>query len=234
MHPDNVRGRGPDISCYRYVWSAARLPSRMRKISCSRGWKEPRTVPGLREQFLRPDHPLRHRHSVWALDYAGRALVASHGLVLGGHAQEVLPAQRELAVAVSVHDEAYHVTHRQTLGALPVALAAHAAKVRTNLFQPGGQDLLVRVGELLRHYAEVLLQLIDVRHARDRGGDRWVLDRPLERGGGESGRPWRRGGAAAPGLSHHLHGHQTHARSEEHTSELQSTCNLVCRHLLDN
>src|ERR1039458_1115606 len=165
----------------------------MRKRSCSRGWKESRTVPGLREQFLRPEHPLRHRHSVWALDYAGRALVASHGLVLGGHAQEVLPAQRELAVAVSVHDEAYHVTHWQTLGALPVALAAHAAEVRTNLFQPGGQDLLVGISELLRHHAEVLLQLVDVRHARDRGGDGGVLDDPLERGGREIGRPWGRG-----------------------------------------
>src|ERR1039458_1845559 len=139
----------------------------MRKISCSRGWKEPRTVPGLREQFLRPDHPLRHRHSVWALDYAGRALVASHGLVLGGHAQEVLPAQRELAVAVSVHDEAHHVTHRQTLGALPVALAAHAAEVRTDLFQPGGQYLLVGVGELLRHHTEVLLQLRSEEHTSE-------------------------------------------------------------------
>src|SRR5256885_12902631 len=29
------------------------------------------------------------------------------------------------------------------------------------------------------------------------------------------------------------HGHGAHARSEEHTSELQSPCNLVCRLLLE-
>src|SRR2546426_9436521 len=55
----------------------------------------------------------------------------------------------------------------------------------------------------------------------------------------------RLGGEDADGLAlvHHVHGgevtavaHPTHAalrRSEEHTSELQSPCNLVCRLLLE-
>src|SRR5688500_20384504 len=41
-------------------------------------------------------------------------------------------------------------------------------------------------------------------------------------------------GVAASGALHHtLTGHGGSARSEEHTSELQSPCNLVCRLLLE-
>src|SRR5205807_9655856 len=36
-----------------------------------------------------------------------------------------------------------------------------------------------------------------------------------------------------PDAAHGVRGHQHAARSEEHTSELQSPCNLVCRLLLE-
>src|ERR1035441_7008745 len=101
----------------------------------------------------------------------GGALAAFHSLVLGGHALEVLPAERELAVAIGVHHEAHHVGYRQTLGTLPGTRAAHAAEVGSNFFQAGGEDLLVGVGERLRHDGEVLLQLVDVGHAGDGSGD---------------------------------------------------------------
>src|ERR1039457_7306604 len=42
-----------------------------------------------------------------------------------------------------------------------------------------------------------------------------------------SGRNWRPSHRRSPGQGHWL------ARSEEHTSELQSPCNLLCRLLLD-
>src|SRR5256885_9637046 len=38
---------------------------------------------------------------------------------------------------------------------------------------------------------------------------------------------------AAGFARHRRHHHDRHARSEEHTSELQSPCNLVCRLLLE-
>ncbi len=53
-------------------------------------------------------------------------MVASHGLLLRRHALEVLPAERELAVAVGIHHEAHHVRPRQTLGHCP----AHVPHMR--------------------------------------------------------------------------------------------------------
>src|SRR5256885_2572625 len=67
-----------------------------------------------------------------------------------------------------------------------------------------------------------------------------------EEGDGRAGRGWERPGAVyqrplGPGKLR-LHrdlgrsdrvGEQTEGRSEEHTSELQSPCNLVCRLLLE-
>ncbi len=70
-------------------------------------------------------------------------------LMLGGHALEVLAAQRELAVAVGVHDEAHHVRHRQPLRALAIALPAHTAEVRADFLQTRYQNLGVVVGEAL-------------------------------------------------------------------------------------
>ena len=72
----------------------------------------PHRYSRLREEFLGAHHAFRDGHTVRALDGTGRALVASHGLVLGRHALEVLPAEGELAIAVRVHDEAHHVSHR--------------------------------------------------------------------------------------------------------------------------
>ena len=75
------------------------------------------------------------------MNRAGRAVAASNIPVLGRHAQEVLPAQAELAVAVRVHDETHHIGDRQAFGALALALAARAAEVRPDFFQPGRQTL---------------------------------------------------------------------------------------------
>src|SRR2546426_9285095 len=55
-----------------------------------------------------------------------------------------------------------------------------------------------------------------------------LLTCPLRRGGG--GRWLVQDQPVEPELSHRLH---ELARSEEHTSELQSPCNLVCRLLLE-
>src|SRR5256885_6307564 len=58
---------------------------------------------------------------------------------------------------------------------------------------------------------------------------------PLRHGRAEHGGGvrLRRGGAPAPGCSLALHAPHARGRSEEHTSELQSPCNLVCRLLLE-
>src|SRR2546426_5818259 len=69
--------------------------------------------------------------------------------------------------------------------------------------------------------------------SRDRrGGDRQPRVR-LDRG--HAARPDGRGALSLPrGEYHRFGGHREEAiRSEEHTSELQSPCNLVCRLLLE-
>src|SRR5256885_8643837 len=62
------------------------------------------------------------------------------------------------------------------------------------------------------------------------GRARWRLDSRLilAHRGGE-----RVAARSGHGLSHHFAGPLHPSRSEEHTSELQSPCNLVCRLLLD-
>src|SRR5256885_6164056 len=60
--------------------------------------------------------------------------------------------------------------------------------------------------------------------SRSRGASRRSGDRPIPAEGRPSGNP--RGQQGRPAA-------QGHARSEEHTSELQSPCNLVCRLLLE-
>src|SRR5256885_6571359 len=46
-------------------------------------------------------------------------------------------------------------------------------------------------------------------------------------------RAWRRAGVPDRAAAARPGGHGHHHRSEEHTSELQSPCNLVCRLLLE-
>src|SRR5205807_10384090 len=57
----------------------------------------------------------------------------------------------------------------------------------------------------------------------------WMLRRFLER----AGRQWRANTGRGRRDVHGRRAHRLPARSEEHTSELQSPCNLVCRLLLE-
>src|SRR5437016_5408850 len=59
------------------------------------------------------------------------------------------------------------------------------------------------------------------------GPDPRTYEIPVERSAGRPGR-----GPARRADCHRIHRHATRARSEEHTSELQSLTNLVCRLLL--
>src|SRR5256885_5535033 len=63
-----------------------------------------------------------------------------------------------------------------------------------------------------------------VARALSRGGD--------AARGGHGGRRERSGGIEARGHRHFATRHVRRTRSEEHTSELQSPCNIVCRLLL--
>src|SRR2546430_8842868 len=63
------------------------------------------------------------------------------------------------------------------------------------------------------------------RHARDRGGGQHASEHRRVRGG-RRGR-FQRGNCRSPSQSQRMF------RSEEHTSELQSQSNLVCRLLLE-
>jgi len=77
----------------------------------------------------------------------------------------VLAAERELAVAFGVGDEAQHVFDGETLAALALASAAHAAVERADVLELGGQPFLVVAAEGRGHGLEVFFELIDVRHA---------------------------------------------------------------------
>src|ERR1035438_311981 len=174
------------------------------------------SVLRLREQLLRAHRLLGYAYAVRALNGARSALAAANRPVLGGHPLEVLTAQPELAVAVRIHDEPHQIACRQALGALAVTLAAHAAEIRPDFFEGGRQHLGIRIRIRLPHDPEVLLQLVGIGHAGDRGGDGGVLDHPLQRGGlpaCRNRRSWRFAGpAAAPWPGHYLHGDQAHAR----------------------
>src|SRR2546426_6469503 len=61
----------------------------------------------------------------------------------------------------------------------------------------------------------------------ERAAPRCVVRGPEPRAGRGGARGGQRDGARSPGLP------GDHRRSEEHTSELQSPCNLVCRLLLE-
>src|SRR5205807_9139347 len=71
---------------------------------------------------------------------------------------------------------------------------------------------------------DVHLCLLEGRHAHARGSAE-KQDRPR---GEEAAARARRGGGR-----HRRRLRRLHVRSEEHTSELQSPCNLVCRLLLE-
>ena len=133
----------------------------------------------LGEEFLGAHRLLGYADAVRAVNGAGSAIAAANGLMLGGHALEVLASQAELAVAVGIHDEAHEVAGGQTLGALAVALAAHAAEIRADFVEGGGQHFGIGIRKDLPHDAEVLFQLVDIGHAGDRSGDDAVLDDPL-------------------------------------------------------
>src|SRR5256885_7769689 len=62
-----------------------------------------------------------------------------------------------------------------------------------------------------------------------------IADPPAELASAQRDRPWRAAVAvhAAPVRNADLHEFASLSRSEEHTSELQSPCNLVCRLLLE-
>ena len=98
-----------------------------------------------------------------------------------GERKEVLAAERELAVGFGVGDEAQHVFDRQTLAALALASAAHAAVERADVLELGGQPFLVIAAEGRGHGLEVFFELIDVRHAGDGGVDAAITCDPLER-----------------------------------------------------
>ena len=130
---------------------------------------------------------------------------------------ESLAPQRELSVAVRISQEAQHVLHRQPLPARPVALAAHAAIQRPDVFHLPRQDLLVVGIERRRHGAQVLLQLIHVRHAGNRSVHGGIAQRPFQRRqhAAVALQPFVVGiaGLQAPeAAGHHLHGHDTLAR----------------------
>ena len=94
--------------------------------------------------------------------------------MLGVQFQEALAAQRELAVAIGIGEEAKHVRHRQALAALAVAFAAHTAVHRADVFQlqrPGSSRRPRENG--WRHGLEVLVELVHVGHAGDGGVRRW-------------------------------------------------------------
>ena len=153
-----------------------------------------------------------------ALDGALGAIAAAHVLVLLRQSLEVLAAQRELAVAIRVHHETHHLRHRQTLGALAVALAAGAAVVRANLFKARREDLRVGIAERGGHGGEVLLRVARCPSCSVRcSGDVGVLDGPAQRRRSEIGGPRRllRLSAAPPAPArarHHLHGDHADAR----------------------
>src|SRR2546426_7104196 len=74
------------------------------------------------------------------------------------------------------------------------------------------------------------------RHVAADHGDRAARGREPGIGGaeeGDDGRPERRGEVGDTGVAAHERVELGEERSEEHTSELQSPCNLVCRLLLE-
>ena len=101
--------------------------------------------------------------------------------MVGGERKEVLAAERELAVALGIGDEAQDVFDGQTLAALALAAAAHAAVQRADVLELGGQTFLVVLAERGGHRPDVLFQLVDVGHAGDGGVNAWVAGDPLER-----------------------------------------------------
>ena len=136
--------------------------------------------------------------------------------MLGAQFKEALAAQRELAVAVGIGEEAQDIGHRQALLAGAVALAAHAAIERANGIQMRGQDFFVARGEGIRHSREIFVQLIHVRDAGNGGGNARLLDDPLE--GREHGAFLGQtlqiriaGLQTVRSTGHHLHGYHPHA-----------------------
>src|SRR5688500_19531448 len=89
-----------------------------------------------------------------------------------------------------------------------------------------------------RSAAHLLLHSFPTRRSSDLLGDPdRVVDRQLEDAGAQAE---RRGAGGDGGEERQRVGHVAHhevvvadGRSEEHTSELQSPCNLVCRLLLE-
>ena len=82
---------------------AYRLRTAVRPCSeAGRTAAQPGYQPVLREQFLCAHHPLGHPDAVRALHGAGLAIAAPDGARPLGESREVLPAERELAVEISV------------------------------------------------------------------------------------------------------------------------------------
>src|SRR5256885_8090461 len=81
---------------------------------------------------------------------------------------------------------------------------------------------LFRSAEIVDHRVDVVLQLRDLAARVD-----------LDRAGQIALRHRRRHLRDRADLRREIGGEEIHVRSEEHTSELQSPCNLVCRLLLE-
>ena len=95
----------------------------------------------LRKHFLRAADAFGHLHAEPALYRARGAVAAAHRGQFHWQFLKVVAAQFELAVALGIHHVAKHVRHRQALGAMAVALAAHPAIERGNEIQLPGQKL---------------------------------------------------------------------------------------------
>src|SRR6266446_5133055 len=91
-------------------------------------------------------------------------------------------------------------------------------------------ELAVGPDRLVRHVPGEpgVAEALEQRDVAGLDGVQLQLRQPCELVLAESPRQ----GPAPVGTAHRLH-ERAHARSEEHTSELQSPCNLVCRLLLE-
>ena len=116
--------------------------------------------------------------SMGAFHGAFDAVTASNGGVMRWQFIEALAGERELTVTVGVGENAKCIGDLKALGAGTIALAAEAAIEGFDAIEVRGQNFLVRGRELLRHGAEIFVELIHIGHAGNRGGDVRLVESP--------------------------------------------------------